>query len=704
VRGTHVKPEEYIQFMLGTWGKHAEKGDYVFVCTKGDSGWKDHPIKYDNKVANNIKALLSKYSPEKHSWYWCPLPFSQPIRKKEFVVRSRFLWQDLDYVNPKHLDKEIQPTVAWESSPGRFQGLWELDKNYSPHEVEPVNKALAYYIGADRGGWDLTQVLRVPGTKNLKYPNKPIVKVILQSSRKYVLDKVTDKVGSGDDDPPWDENQIPTFDTGGKKIPLPELDPNQVLRKYYRKIPRKVITLLTSKYATEGKRSDIIWYIENKLYEAGLTPAEIFTLIKYSAWNKYRGRRDEDERLRIELEKIIEGKAIPEVTQEKKPSKKSKDLEKDEEIKLMPDIEEQNTESVSFVIESLHDVMSKGNTYPGWLIEGFWTRRSHGIVAGEPKSFKSTVAVDFAMSVASGEPFLGKFPVLEPGPVIYVQNENADWIMKDKMAKVIANRGLGGEFKVLGENRLKVVWPRDIPIYFINQQGFLLDDPMHQAIMEKVIQKYKPVLVVFDPLYLMFGGDINSAKELNPVLSWLLKIKNEYKTGVMLIHHYNKGGQNPRGGQRMLGSVVLHGWIESAWYVKRIEEEESSDIESGEVNEEESVDRVSRDPVRIIIDREFRAAGNYPQAELEIKMGKFGSSDYYIKVRKHVGRGHPSDKGQNATELILQILEMHKGPVSQRRIAEETGFGRRLIRKTLDQLAEQGLVMVSKEGVEKIRD
>src|SRR5690606_41428795 len=62
-----------------------------------------------------------------------------------------------------------------------------------------------------------------------------------------------------------------------------------------------------------------------------------------------------------------------------------------------------------------------------------WARRSHGIVAGEPKSFKSTYVMDLAISVASGEPFLGKYPVIESGPVIYVQNENADWILKDRI-------------------------------------------------------------------------------------------------------------------------------------------------------------------------------------------------------------------------------------------------------------------------------
>ena len=44
----------------------------------------------------------------------------------------------------------------------------------------------------------------------------------------------------------------------------------------------------------------------------------------------------------------------------------------------------------------------------GWLVEGWWGRQSQGIVAGQPKVYKSTYVQDLAVSVASGRPFLGK--------------------------------------------------------------------------------------------------------------------------------------------------------------------------------------------------------------------------------------------------------------------------------------------------------
>jgi hypothetical protein len=40
------------------------------------------------------------------------------------------------------------------------------------------------------------------------------------------------------------------------------------------------------------------------------------------------------------------------------------------------------------------------------MIKDFWMRGSHGIIAGEPKSFKSTLAMDMLTSVAADKPFL----------------------------------------------------------------------------------------------------------------------------------------------------------------------------------------------------------------------------------------------------------------------------------------------------------
>ena len=43
----------------------------------------------------------------------------------------------------------------------------------SPFQAEDYSRRLAYHVGADKSGWDLGQLLRVPFTMNWKY-NTPV--------------------------------------------------------------------------------------------------------------------------------------------------------------------------------------------------------------------------------------------------------------------------------------------------------------------------------------------------------------------------------------------------------------------------------------------------------------------------------------------------------------------------------------------------
>jgi hypothetical protein len=78
-----------------------------------------------------------------------------------------------------------EPTAVVQSSPGREQFYWRLTSPMPPGEAEHLNRRLAYAMGADESGWDLTQLLRVPGTRNHKYPETPIVKIVALRDERY---------------------------------------------------------------------------------------------------------------------------------------------------------------------------------------------------------------------------------------------------------------------------------------------------------------------------------------------------------------------------------------------------------------------------------------------------------------------------------------------------------------------------------------
>lgn len=567
-----------IEFLRSIFQPNCKPEDYVVVSAKGKA-WIDYPIQWKD-FDFGIKAFLDTYPADSHDLYFSPHPYTEPRRLLDNASTTKYLAQDIDEADIP----ELEPTYVWESSPNKYQGIWELDRYITLKEYEPLNKAMAETYNFDLGCTDFTHVYRIPGSVNHKYKNKPDVSEHTYNKKIYRLKTIKSIVK-----PKEESTTITIKDTT-----------DLVERKIYAKysIPQKVREVLALTSLEGIDRSDTIWYVESKLYELGMEPNEIIHLIKNSAFNKYRGRKDEDKRLRAEMNKILEGKVTNSL--ERKVNR--------------------------LKVSSYEDVMSNQSAFAGWLVKGFWGRRSHGIVAGMPKTLKSTLTHDLAVSVASGKPFLGKYEVMEPGPVIVIQNENADYIMKDRTEKLIKHKGLGG--KVIGnQDGLNIQFPPELPIYFLNQVGFNMSDEGNRNDIEELIKEIKPVLVIFDPLYLMFEGDINSAQDLNPTLNWLLNLKNQYKTSVMLLHHYNKGGMNAsKGGARMAGSIFLYSWIESAWYLSKEEEEER----------EESIDQSTEDaslkPTKVTLGREFRMAGSYPDLDIYLSMGEIGNSDYSVDV------------------------------------------------------------------------
>jgi RepB DNA-primase from phage plasmid len=111
--------------------------------------------------------------------YFCPNGFTMPRRRAECSVRGVFLYADLDEADPRKLQWE--PSIAIESSPGRYVALWRVDKPIT----DTLNKRMTYAVGADRGGWDCTQVLRYPGTFNWKYSTCPRVKLLWDDGPRY---------------------------------------------------------------------------------------------------------------------------------------------------------------------------------------------------------------------------------------------------------------------------------------------------------------------------------------------------------------------------------------------------------------------------------------------------------------------------------------------------------------------------------------
>ena len=77
-----------------------------------------------------------------------------------------------------------------------------------------------------------------------------------------------------------------------------------------------------------------------------------------------------------------------------------------------------------------------------WLIEPLWIHAGVGTIGGLPKSCKSWLGLDMAVSVASGTPCLDTFPVRDPGGVLLYMAEDAGSLVKARLRGLCRHRGL----------------------------------------------------------------------------------------------------------------------------------------------------------------------------------------------------------------------------------------------------------------------
>lgn len=209
--------------------------------------------------------------------YYCPHLFSARKRKKDVVKHAPTVWADLDTCDPDLL--QVRPSILVESSPGRYQALWILTHPVAPHIAEDISKRVAYYHsedGCDRSGWDLTQLLRMPGTPNFKYSAHPTVDVISASQTLYTVD---------------DFNGYPEVKHSQfLKTPMPDFtweDADDILQRYRGAVMPTAIELFTTEPETGASWSERLWKLEMVLFESGLTREEVFNVAWESACNKY---------------------------------------------------------------------------------------------------------------------------------------------------------------------------------------------------------------------------------------------------------------------------------------------------------------------------------------------------------------------------------------------------------------------------------
>jgi len=189
-----------------------------------------------------------------------------------------------------------------------------------------------------------------------------------------------------------------------------------------------------------------------------------------------------------------------------------------------------------------------------WLVQDLWTEQAVGILGGEPKCCKSFLALDVAVSVASGTACLRQFPVRRSGPVLLFPAEDSLAVVRQRLEGIAA---------------AAQVPFAPLPVQVITAPSLRLDTATDRLRLSQTVQEQHPVLLVLDPLIRLHRVDENDATQIAALLSYLRELQRQFQLAVLLVHHARKDSQSSRPGQALRGSSELHGWGDSNLYLRR---------------------------------------------------------------------------------------------------------------------------------------
>lgn len=271
-----------------------DSSGYLFLSTLDDEGHLTNhkPFKYPENI--NAAATYAEMRTDEDVWF-SPMLYSVPRRVAKTVSVTPVIYADTDMFDPRGY--LIAPSFNIESSPGRTQSYWLLDDVYTPEEVSTAARAIALaharkengkQAGVDPSGWDLTQLLRLPGSTNNKYKVEKFAAEYTEPYPVFVRDGDGDVYSLEDVIAAYDPTNLPEVAAPLDDESLPDDLPEakDVLRKVT--ASSKLRELYNNKPRNGQDWSDTLYLFLSECFRSGFTPEEALVAGWHAACNKYK--------------------------------------------------------------------------------------------------------------------------------------------------------------------------------------------------------------------------------------------------------------------------------------------------------------------------------------------------------------------------------------------------------------------------------
>jgi RecA-family ATPase len=179
------------------------------------------------------------------------------------------------------------------------------------------------------------------------------------------------------------------------------------------------------------------------------------------------------------------------------------------------------------------------------------------VLYGIYKAWKSMVAMDLAFCIATGSKWLG-FQT-NTSDVLFFQWEIPHALLRDRIQKYAKSHSS---------------FPTNLT--FVTPHFLKLDRDHGLAILKQYLDRYRPKVIVIDPIYRSLTGDISSAYDMTRFLDNLDLLIAQYSIAIILVHHerkyqFDQAGQPIlHGSQDMMGSSYIPNWLDTAIQLDRL--------------------------------------------------------------------------------------------------------------------------------------
>jgi AAA domain len=292
-----------------------------------------------------------------------------------------------------------------------------------------------------------------------------------------------------------------------------------------------------------------------------------------------------------------------------------------------------------------------------WLVEQLWCAMSVGVIGGAPKSAKTWLGLDMALSVATGTPCLGMYAVPEPGPVLVYLAEDALRVVRERIEGMARHRGLDLD---------------QVEIYVITAPVLQLDRDPDRARLWETARQIRPRLVLLDPLVRLHGIDENHAGAVAELLAYFRSMQRQLGLSVLLVHHTRKnGGDGVAAGLGLRGSGDIHAFGDSNLYLQRTQE-------------------------HLMLSSEHRAAPAAAPVYLELVADDAATAHLEVVAER------PTEKSLGLEEQVLDLLA--QGQVLTRtRLRDLLAIKNERLGKVLESLERAGQVIRTSGGWQRRR-